>query len=83
MIEVDDKERFADPVDAGCATAETWLADKIEEHRYQLAQAATLFEIGRCRNCNDKLDDGRAYCDKDCRDDHSARISANKRGGLA
>lgn len=81
MAEIEDKERFTDPIDAGCAAAETWIADKIAEHRHQLSIATIQYEQGRCRNCNDKLDDGRAYCDKDCADDHANRIRADKRRG--
>ena len=33
---IEDKERYADPIDAGSANADTWLADQIAEHRYQL-----------------------------------------------
>ena len=36
MVEIEDKERYADPIDAGSANADTWLADQIAEHRYQL-----------------------------------------------
>ena len=77
----DDHERYADPIDAGSARAETWLADKIAEHRYQLANTAQQYEQGRCSNCLDGLDDSRAYCDKDCADDHATRIRSEKRRG--
>ena len=81
MAEIEDNERYADPIDAGSALAETWLADRIAEHRYQLERTAKQYEAGRCRNCNDVLDDGRAYCDRECLDDHSNRMKAEKRRG--
>ena len=81
MADIEDKERYADPIDAGCAQAETWLADKIAEHRYQMTKEATQYDAGRCRNCNEKMDDGRAYCDEECRDDHANRMKAEKRRG--
>ena len=79
MAEIEDNERYADPIDAGSALAETWLADRIAEHRYALEHAAKQFDNGRCRNCNDVTDDGRAYCDEYCRDDHAIRINSEKR----
>jgi len=81
QVMIEDKERYADPIDAGSANADTWLADQIAEHRYQLERNAQAFEAGRCRNCNDNIDDGRAYCDESCRNDHQARIASDKRNG--
>lgn len=78
---IEDKERYADLIDAGSANADTWLADQIAEHRHQLEHAAQSFDAGRCRNCNDKLDDGRAYCDTDWMSDHQLRIASDKRNG--
>lgn len=78
---MDESERYSDPIDAGCARAEEWLADKLAEAQYQLGHAVSAFELGRCRNCSEKTDDGRAYCSEECRDDHQVRISADKRNG--
>lgn len=78
---MDEAERYADPIDAGSARAEQWLADKLAEAQYQLGHAVSAFEIGRCRNCNDKTDDSRAYCTTECRDDHQARMRMEKRRG--
>ena len=36
---------------------------------------------GRCKNCGDKLDDTRPYCDEPCRDDHWERIKSESRNG--
>ena len=78
---IEERERFADPVDAGCAAAETWIADKIAEQRRQMAVTNQSFEDGRCRNCLDKTDDGRNYCDDECRNDHQSRVASDKRNG--
>lgn len=71
---------MADFADIGSDYTERWLEGAIEERRHQ-ASIAQQFEIGRCRNCDDKLDDGRSYCNNECRDDHSARMQAEKRMG--
>lgn len=36
---MDEAERYSDPIDAGCARAEEWLADKLAEAQYQLGHA--------------------------------------------
>ena len=54
---------------------------RIREHQYQLGHAVSAYEIGRCRNCNERLDDGRAFCDKACLDDFEDRLKAEKRNG--
>lgn len=78
---IEDQERYADPVDAGCAAAETWIAEKIAQQRRDSEAQAQSFDAGRCRNCSEKLDDGRNYCDEDCRNDHQMRITSDKRNG--
>ena len=78
---MDEQQRYSDPIDAGCARAEEWLADKIAEAQYQLGHAVSAYPAGECRNCQTKLDDGRAYCDKDCTDDFALRQMMNKRNG--
>ena len=74
---------MTDIIDDANERAEKWLNAQIEEHQYQLEHAVSAFEAGRCRNCDDKLDDGRNYCDETCRDDHWERIKAEKRRGRA
>lgn len=71
---------MADFADIGSDYTERWLEGAIEERKHQ-ASIAPTYETGRCRNCNDKIDDGRAYCDQDCRDDHSERMRAEMRRG--
>lgn len=70
---------MTDIIDDANERADKWLAAQIEEHQYQLSHAVSAFEIGRCRNCDEKLDDGRNYCDENCRDDHWKRICADMR----
>ena len=79
MVEIEDRQRYTDPIDAGCAAAEMWIADKIAERRRKMEVPAQAFEIGRCRNCSDKLDDGRLFCDSDCCADFSERERITKR----
>lgn len=72
---------MADECDVASEYEQKWLTAQLEEHAYQISHAVSAFEIGRCRNCNDKTDDGRAYCTTECRDDHQARIRMEKRRG--
>lgn len=76
-------ERYADPIYAGCARAEEWIADQIAEQRYQLSIVKDNwpYGIGRCKNCGEHMDDARPYCDEPCRSDHWDRIKAEKRRG--
>lgn len=71
---------MADFADIGSDYTERWLEGVLEEQRHQLSQAKE-FEIGRCRNCDDKIDDGRSYCDEDCCRDFEDRQRADKRNG--
>jgi len=64
---------MADECDIANDRRDAELDYLINEHRYQL-ERAQAFEMGRCRNCAERLDDGRAYCDQFCRDDHSNRM---------
>lgn len=57
------------------------LSNLIAEHQYKLAHAVSDFEPGRCRNCEDRLDDGRVYCDADCARDFHDRQRMSKRAG--
>lgn len=72
---------MADECDIANDRAQAELENRIAEFRWQLGHAVSAFEIGRCRNCNDKTDDSRAYCTTECRDDHQARIRMEKRRG--
>lgn len=74
---------MTDIIDDANERAAKWLNAQIEEHQYQMGHAVSAFEVGRCRNCDDKLDDGRNYCDETCRDDHWKRIKADMRRGKA
>lgn len=71
-----------DELDYAKERIDAHLANLIAEHQYQIGHAVSAFEIGRCRNCNDKTDDSRAYCTVECRDDHQqARMKMEKRRG--
>ncbi len=74
---------MTDIIDDANDRAAKWLNAQIEEHQWQLEHAVSAFESGRCRNCDDKLDDGRNYCGEECRNDHWERIKAEKRRGRA
>lgn len=69
---------MADEIDRANDHLERWLQGRIEEYQHQLNQMVDT-EQGRCRNCQEKLDDGRAYCDEYCRDDFQYRLAANRR----
>lgn len=81
---MDDHERYADPVDAGCAQAEEWLADKLAEAKRQMDSART--EYGKnCKYCGDPMEAdmiGKShYCTVDCAKDHERLKSAQARNG--
>ena len=71
---------MADFADIGSDYTERWIEGVLDEHRHQQSIAET-FEAGRCRNCAEKLDDGRAFCDADCAKDFSDRQRMSKRNG--
>ena len=60
---------------------DTELENLIAEHIYQLGHAVSAYEVGRCRNCGDKTDDSRAFCDLDCSRDFEDRQRADRRNG--
>ena len=70
----------ADFADIGSDYTERWLEGVLDERRHQQSIAAS-YESGRCRNCAERLDDGRAYCDEDCRNDHQDRLKMSKYTG--
>ena len=70
-----------DEVDAAQHNVDMFLTASLLKHQQRLNHAVNAFEIGRCRNCNEKLDDGRSYCDKECADDFAYRQKINKRVG--
>lgn len=72
---------MADEADVGNEYMEKWLSAQLAEHTYQLNHAVSAYPVGECRNCQTKLDDGRAYCDKDCADDFAERQRMSKRRG--
>lgn len=74
---------MSDEIDIANERRDVELAARIAEFKYQMGHAVSAFEVGRCRNCDDKLDDGRNYCDETCRDDHWKRIKADMRRGKA
>ena len=72
---------MADFTDVALEYEQKWLQAQIDEHAYQLGREAIALTTGECRNCQAKLDDGRAYCDKDCAQDFSDRQRMSKRMG--
>lgn len=70
-----------DDCDKASEYEQKWLQAQIDEHAYQLRREAVALTMGECRNCQAKLDDGRAYCDKDCLRDFSDRQRMSKRTG--
>ena len=70
---------MADFADIGSDYTEKWLEAQLKEHAYQLNHAVSAFELGRCRNCEEKLDDSRVFCDADCAKDFECRQRADKR----
>ena len=70
---------MADFADIGSDYTERSLEAQIEEHQYQLNHAVSAFELGRCRNCEEKLDDSRVFCDSDCASDFESRQRSDKR----
>jgi len=73
---------MTDIIDDANDRAAKWLDAQISEHQYQLEHAVSAFEVGRCRNCDDKLDDGRNYCDETFRNDHQKRMADEARNGV-
>lgn len=72
---------MADECDIANDRAQAELENRIAEFQWQLGHAVSAYELGRCRNCSDKIDDGRAFCDQDCMLDWDDRIKAEKRNG--
>ena len=70
-----------DEIDIASERMQAELANRIAEFQWQLGHAVSAYEPGRCRNCSDKIDDGRAFCTPECRDDHQARMRMEKRRG--
>ena len=72
---------MSDVIDDANERAEKWLTAHIEEHVYQMSVAA-VFNSGRCRNCDEALDDGQAYCDSECASDFEKRQHSIRRNGI-
>lgn len=74
---------LSDPNDMASAYEQKWLQAQIEEHAYQLSQAGNEwpYGLGKCKNCGESIDDGRAYCDLDCAKDFQARQKLNHVSG--
>ena len=70
-----------DEADIGSDYTEKWLEAQISEHQWQLSHAVNAYPIGECRYCATKLDDGRPFCNDECRDDFQDRQRADKRNG--
>ena len=72
---------MADECDIANDRAQAELENRIAEFQWQLGHAVSAYEPGRCRNCSDKIDDGRAFCDQDCMRDWDDRQKAENRNG--
>lgn len=70
-----------DEADYGSEREMAMLQAALEEHQYQLTHAVNAYPVGECRNCAEKLDDGRAFCDETCRTDWDDRQRAARRNG--
>lgn len=70
-----------DFADHGSEREQQNIEAALAEHKYQLNHAVSAYPIGECRNCQERLDDGRAFCDDACRDDWSDRQRSLKRNG--
>lgn len=70
-----------DEIDIASERMQAELENRIAEFQWQLGHAVSAYELGRCRNCSDKIDDGRAFCGIECRDDFAYRQKAKKRNG--
>ena len=68
-----------DEADYGSEREQKMLQAALEEHQWQLNHAISAYPIGECRNCQEKLDDGRAFCTEDCRNDFQDRERIAKR----
>ena len=83
---IEDQERYADPVDAGCAAAETWIAEKIEQQRRQMEGHAVHGDIEAeiCNGCSYATEASWGKrCDSwsECRADIDRKEKADKRNG--
>jgi len=70
-----------DDCDMASEYEQKWPHAQIDENAYQINREAIALTMGECRNCQAKLDDGRAYCDKDCATDFNDRQRMSKRTG--
>jgi hypothetical protein len=69
-----------DEIDIASERYEAWLQNRIDEAQYQLGHAVSAHD-GLCKNCAERLDDGRPYCNSSCRDDHQERIRLSRMNG--
>ena len=63
---------MADEIDFAADRYEAWLENRVAEHQYQLNQSCYQ-PTGYCLNCDEKLDDGRRFCNAECREDFEHR----------
>lgn len=62
---------MADEADRANDTLEKMLDGWRNEVAYQLRHS--IQPTGNCLNCDERLDDGRRWCDTDCRNDWERR----------
>lgn len=64
-------EHFADPLDRAVVEQEALLAEQLRLARQKTPELISF--TGKCHNCHESLDDGKRFCDVDCREDFEAR----------
>ena len=73
----DDRERLSAD-DEAQRTADLFLAGALADQALA-ARRAHAAEPGTCANCGEACLPTAIYCDADCRDDHEARVLAQRR----
>lgn len=64
--------------DDATALEQFYLEMALRQHKNTVS-TQIIKKATRCMNCGSQI--GKAYCDTDCRDDHTARSRKKARGG--
>lgn len=67
-----DTEKFADESDRASALESAALESNVLAAR-QKANKLDFEPTGFCLNCDEPLEEGKRFCDKNCLDDHAKR----------
>jgi hypothetical protein len=72
-----------DEADIAQHQVDMFLTASLMKHQQSLNQVGNDWPYGkgRCKNCGERIDDERPYCEEPCRDDHWDRIKAAARRG--